>query len=95
MNWRLAGKGILCAKNMEIIIGEQSKGGESKFHQHSESEQAIFIIEGRAKVEVGDEVKEVGPNSLIYIPVNTKHRTVLLSDRLRCLVMYSPELKDW
>lgn len=94
-NYRLAGKGVLEAKNMEIILGLLEKGGEAELHAHAESEQAIFILEGVMKAEIGEEIRELGPESLVYIPAGTPHRIVVISDQLRCLVLYSPPLKDW
>jgi len=93
-NYRLAGKGVLQANNMEIIMGVLGEGGEAKYHSHAGSEQSIFVLEGSVRVEVGDEVIEVGPDGLIYIPVGVPHR-LLVKEKLRCLVLYSPPLKDW
>jgi len=94
-NYRLAGKGVLDSSNMEIIFAELSKGGEAKIHSHTDSEQAIFVLEGSLEAEVSNEKKVMGPHELVYIPVNTEHRLTVLSEKMRCLVLYSPQLKDW
>lgn len=48
--------------------------GKLSLQLHHHREEHWIIAEGRALVTVGDNVKELGPNSHIFIPLETAHR---------------------
>lgn len=54
-------------------------GGTSKAHAHNEHE-TFFIVSGRARCRIGDEVAEVSKNDVIYVPLNMEHELTNLSD---------------
>lgn len=41
--------------------------------QHPQ-EEAYYLLRGRARATVGDEVEEVGPGTVIFIPSNARHQ---------------------
>ena len=41
----------------------------TQFHSHSADEEFIYILEGRAIAEIGDQEYEVGPGDFIGLPV--------------------------
>ncbi len=49
------------------------KGEEMKEHTTHNREEIIIILEGRAKVIIEDEEREVKKNHLVFIPENKKH----------------------
>ncbi len=49
-------------------------------HSHAESEQAFFILEGKARFIVGDTEQDVGPGDFVYAPRHVKHGYRVLSD---------------
>ena len=42
-------------------------------HSHAESEQAFFIISGKARFIIGDTEQDVGPGEFVYAPRHVKH----------------------
>ena len=52
-----------------FIMGE---GGGMPFHTNTvEHEQ--FVLRGRARIRIADDVHEVGPESVLYIPAGIPH----------------------
>jgi mannose-6-phosphate isomerase-like protein (cupin superfamily) len=49
-------------------------------HYHETQDELYFIHRGRAKVEVGDETREVGEGALIHVEAATHRRFTNLSD---------------
>jgi quercetin dioxygenase-like cupin family protein len=41
-------------------------------HAH-EHEQIVYIVSGRARFQVGDEVAELGPGDVLLVPANVEH----------------------
>lgn len=42
-------------------------------HRHPTSDQVYFVVEGEVTIELGQEVKTAGKNSVVYIPAGTPH----------------------
>jgi mannose-6-phosphate isomerase-like protein (cupin superfamily) len=55
-------------------------GFEGFLHYHDTQDELYFIHQGRAKVEVGDETREVGEGALIHVESTTPRRFTNLSD---------------
>lgn len=49
-------------------------GGKLSLQLHHHREEHWTIVEGTALVTCGDEQKNVGPNSHVFIPLQTQHR---------------------
>jgi len=95
VNKRLIVAETVGARRMEVILGivEGPEGGGSLPHQHSGVEQANYVLEGRARVEVAGQVQELGPGDMCFFPANTDHAFTRIGDEpLRVLVIYSPPL---
>ena len=56
---------------------------------HTEDE-AYYVIEGRGRVTVGDDTRDVGPGSLVYVPARVRHRFHDITDELSILVVFAP-----
>ncbi len=64
----------LCAHLLEI-----PPGGRAKAHRHAGHETAIYVLEGRAAMWYGEELREridVGPGDFVYIPGGVPHLPV-------------------
>ena len=55
-------------------------GFEGFLHYHDTQDELYFIHRGRARVEVGDETREVGEGALIHVEATTPRRFTNLSD---------------
>ena len=65
--------GNFSSERLAIAIDTYDVGGHTNTHEHSEMEQAYYVISGRAMIWVGDEEIEVGPGGSAYIPLHTTH----------------------
>ena len=66
-------------KRMLVAIVHKDKGTGSRLHSHP-NEQFNYILQGRFDVKVDDEEKIVGPGELVYIPADTPHYVIAVSD---------------
>ncbi len=92
-NRRLLGPGPFGSDRVEIVLGEIEPGGQADAHSHESLEQAFFVLQGRAEVEIEGKTEVVGPDDFIYLPPGASHRvTPLEGERLKLLIIYSPPL---
>lgn len=62
-----------------IVNAQPGKG--PPLHKHPYVE-VIFMLEGRATVTIGDEMREVNAGAIAVVPANTPHRFVNSGDSL-------------
>ena len=92
-NRRLLGPGPFGSSRFEVVHGQIEYGGQADPHSHPNHEQAFFVLEGKAEVEIEGEREVAGPNDFIYLPPGTPHRiTPLEGSPLKLLIIYSPPL---
>ena len=92
VNRRLVGKENVGATQLEVVLGVVAKGGGALRHSHPGIEQACHVLEGRARVEVGDDfADEVGPGDTVFFPAGVPHVFTTISDEpVKVLVIYAP-----
>ncbi len=49
-------------------------GGSTQEHYHPNTEEIYFILEGRGRMRIENEVREIGPGDSIAIPPGEKHK---------------------
>lgn len=49
-------------------------GGKLSLQLHHHREEHWVVVEGRALVTLADQRREVGPNSHVFVPIETAHR---------------------
>ena len=49
-------------------------GGKLSLQLHHHREEHWIIVQGQALVTIGDEQQEAGPNTHVFIPLETAHR---------------------
>lgn len=89
-NYRLIAPETVGAKQLEVLVGEVEKGKGALPHAHPGIEQACYMLEGRADIEIGGERFELAPGEMCFFPVNEMHKVTVTSDKARILVIYSP-----
>ena len=95
VNRRLIGPDNVCAKNVEVLLGVIEKGKGALPHAHPGIEQVCYVLEGRARAEVGGESCELGPGECCYFPADLPHSFTVTSDEpVRVLVIYSPPYQE-
>ena len=60
--------------DITLIVEEIAPGDRIPLHTHPISE-VIVILNGDPEVTLGDETREVGPGTVVFIPAGTPHRT--------------------
>ena len=67
-------------------------GQLQKVHSHGDSDKVYYIIEGRGKVIVGSEEKQLGPDEITLAPAGEDHGVVnCTQDKLVMLVFMAPK----
>jgi quercetin dioxygenase-like cupin family protein len=91
LNRRLVGASNVGARNIEMVLGVIEKGHGALPHAHPGIEQVCYVLEGRARAEIGGEVCELEAGDCCYFPPDVPHVFTVTSDTpARVLVIYSP-----
>ena len=53
---------------------------EGFHHYHDTQDELYFVHSGRARVEVGDEVRELGPGGMVHVESTTPRRLSSIGD---------------
>ncbi len=94
VNRRLLGRREWGSQRVEVVLGEIEYGGQADPHRHSGVEQAFYVIEGEATVDIEGESSIVGPDDFVYLPAGATHRvTPLPGKKLKILIIYAPPLE--
>lgn len=95
INRRIIGQETVAAKNMEVVLGEIDPTGTAKPHFHRDTEQVIYLLEGRIEVEMRGEKEKLEPGDSVYFPPGEKHQVVVLGDQpAKLLVIYCPPIQS-
>ncbi len=76
----LLAPGQFGTENLSVTWVEGEPGSEQNVHSHEGREQVYVIVQGQGAMRVGDEVQEVGPGTLIYVPPGTGHSIKNIGD---------------
>jgi quercetin dioxygenase-like cupin family protein len=92
VNRRLIGRDNVGAQQLEVVLGVVAKAGGALKHSHPGIEQVCYMLEGRARVEVGDEPPaELGPGDSVFFPAGVPHVfTTISAEPVKVLVIYAP-----
>lgn len=59
--------------------------------QKPHTEDEIYVVmTGRARITVEDEVRDVGPGSVVYVAATVPHHFHDITERLEILVVFAP-----
>ncbi len=78
----------------EMILGAIAPGGGAELHHHEREHQIIYILEGYAEIELGEDAPvRCGGGMVIRIPPGLDHRIVSVGETpLELIVIYCPPL---
>ena len=95
LNKRLIGRETVGAEKVEVLLGEIQKGKGALPHAHPGIEQVCYMVQGRARAEVGGEACELGPGDCCFFPPDLPHSFTVVSDEpVKVLVIYSPPYEE-
>lgn len=89
-NYRLISPETVGAKQLEVLVGEVEKGKGALPHAHPGIEQACYMLEGTADIEIGGEKFLLSQGEMCFFPVNEMHKVTVTSDKAKILVIYAP-----
>lgn len=58
----------------------RQKGGKTRLDSHPDEEEIYLVLKGKGRVRVGDEIREVGPGTAVYVPRNSLHQMECISE---------------
>jgi quercetin dioxygenase-like cupin family protein len=90
VNKRVIGPETVGANQLEVVLGHVRKNAGALPHAHPGIEQVCYMLEGRARVEVGGQSREIGPGEACFFPADEKHVFTATSDEVKVLVIYAP-----
>jgi len=77
-----------------IQLIKVQKGGGNELHVHEESDDILFILGGKAKMEIeGVGAVEMKKGSCVRIPKNTKHRIYDVLEELIAFDVFAPPIR--
>jgi len=71
---------LVWGEHAQLVKFRMSKGAYAPMHQHDHFEQCGYIISGRARYTIGDEVHELGPGDSWLVPAGVLHDGLALED---------------
>lgn len=89
-NFRMIAPETVGSTQMEMLVGEVERGQGALPHAHPGIEQACYLLEGTAHVEIGGESFEMVAGDACFFPADQMHLVTVTSERARILVMYTP-----
>ena len=80
---------FLCVPDLSAGLYVLEAGATDPQSPHAEDE-LYYVIQGRARVAVGEEDRPVGPGSLVFVAATVAHRFHDIAERLVILVAFGP-----
>jgi quercetin dioxygenase-like cupin family protein len=78
-----------------VALHRLMPGHEPRPHSHS-NEQIAYIVEGRMRFHIGDEVVDLGPGGIVVIPGGVTHwGEVLGSEPVLNLDIFTPKRPEY
>jgi mannose-6-phosphate isomerase-like protein (cupin superfamily) len=84
-------KDILATDKMTTHLGVVPPGQSTSEHSHPLSEEIVYIVKGNGRYRVGEQIGELRPNCMLFVPEGVPHQyTSAGSEDLVLFVVYSP-----
>ena len=80
---------FLAVPDLSLGLYVLAAGGVDGQQPHTEDE-AYYVVRGRGRVSVGDETRDVGPGSVVFVAAAVSHRFHDVTEELTLLVMFGP-----
>ena len=76
------------AATSEVFIVVLDEGEAPPLHQHDDTEQIFYVLEGRGRLTIrGEEHYDLSPDDVVRIPPSTPHSVEAVGGRLRYLTV--------
>ena len=64
--------------------------GQPDLQQPHGEDEVYYVVSGRGRITVGDEVRDVRPGSIVFVAATVPHRFHDITEDLTLLVMFGP-----
>ncbi len=85
---------VVHLENVMLVYTEREAGVEMPIHQYPH-EQVGLVLQGKAKIILGDEKRVIGPGEGYLIPSNMKHGGLVGEEPIILLAVFSPIRDDF
>ena len=80
---------VISVPDLSVGLYVLEAGGTDRQRPHTEDE-VYYVVSGRAKITVGDEVRDVGPGSIVFVATAVPHRFHDITEDLTLFVAFGP-----
>lgn len=81
-------KEFLRVPHLSCGIYRLAAGSQDMQTPHDEDEM-YYVLEGRARLQVGDQIQEVQPGSILYIQASARHSFFEIEEDMTLLVFFA------
>jgi mannose-6-phosphate isomerase-like protein (cupin superfamily) len=64
--------------------------GQPDLQEPHTEDEAYYVVSGRGRITVGDEVRDVRPGSIVFVAAGVTHRFHDITEDLTLLVVFGP-----
>lgn len=75
MSSKLFINSFIGAKHLQIGYQTMEEGGDAEIHTHPNSEQVIFVLEGKLMFKTDEKETGLNPGTAVFIPAGEPHAT--------------------
>lgn len=68
--------------------------GSTDMQAPHDEDEVYLVLEGRARMRLGDEDKAVGPGSLLYVSATTEHSFFEIEEDMTLLVFFATSVAE-
>jgi mannose-6-phosphate isomerase-like protein (cupin superfamily) len=80
---------FLRVPDLSVGVYQLPAGGADPQSPHTEDE-VYYVVSGKAKIQVGDEDRDVLAGSIVYVAKNVEHRFHSIEEELTVIVFFAP-----
>jgi mannose-6-phosphate isomerase-like protein (cupin superfamily) len=73
-------------RNQSLAEARLPPGGATQPHYHPRAEEIYYLLEGRGRMQLEGEVREVGPGDAIAIPPGQRHQITNIGEGTLCFL---------
>jgi mannose-6-phosphate isomerase-like protein (cupin superfamily) len=82
---------VLTGEHEQVVVMTIPAGGEIGDEVHTDTDQVLVFLDGRAEAVLDGETSEVGANDLVFVRAGTRHNFINIGDEpLRLITVYAP-----
>ena len=64
--------------------------GQPDLQQPHTEDEVYYVVSGRGRVTVGDEIRDIGPGAIVFVAARVAHRFHDIAEDLTLLVVFGP-----